>query len=370
MKKNKKRLWRVVAVLMAVLILTLSVGCGLGSGVGGNSAVWPEDTDHLKVVTTIFPAYDFARQIGGGSATVKMLLAPGEELHSYEPSPRDIIAIEQCNVFIYVGGESDTWVEDVLESIDTSRITIISMMELVEALEEETVEGMESGSHDHDHEHDEDCGHETEADGGTEDAHEHDEDCGHESEADSDADHDHHSREGYDEHVWTSPLNAKLVVEAIADRFCELDPENELTYRSNEKTYLAALDELADDLLEIRENAARTTIIVGDRFPFLYLAKFMQLEYYAAFPGCAEETEPSAKTVAFLIDKVKEEQIPVVFYGEFSSHLMADRISEEAGAAALLLHSCHNVTKAEFEAGVTYLDLMRQNVENLRRALQ
>ena len=338
MNRNKRKL----AISVILIISLMLMACG-ADGTGQNSDHSLKDNDKLQVVTTIFPAYDFARQVGGDHAQVTMLLSPGEELHSYEPSPKDIIAIEQCDVFIYVGGESDTWVDDILESIDTSKTTIISMMEIVDALTEVTVEGMDTGGswggHSHDHDH-----------------REHADEVGH----------DHAE---YDEHVWTSPANAKLIVERIADEFVTIDPDNEQVYRSNETAYISELESLARELLSIRENAVRTTIIVGDRFPYRYLAEFMDLDYYAAFPGCAEETEPSARTVAFLIDKVKEEQIPVVFHGEFSSHLMAQRIGEEAGAEPMLLHSCHNVTRDEFEAGVTYLELMWQNAAGLRSAL-
>lgn len=366
-RRNRK-----LAVVVILIIGLMLTACGIG-GIGQGSVRPSEDNDKLQVVTTIFPAYDFARQVGGDHVEVRMLLKPGEELHSYEPSPRDIIAIEQCDVFIYVGGESDTWVDDILESVDISETTIISMMEIVEALAEVTVEGMDTGgilgghSHDHgagdhakeEHEHggDEAC----EINQSAETENIHDENC-------DEMDHDHDHVE-YDEHVWTSPANAKLIVEHIADAFMKNDPKNEQDYVNHEAAYIGELDKLAKELIAIRESAVRRIIIVGDRFPYRYLAEFMDLDYYAAFPGCAEETEPSARTVAFLIDKVREEQIPVVFHGEFSSHLMAQRIGEEAGAEPMLLHSCHNVTKDEFENGVTYLDLMWMNSESLRMAL-
>lgn len=368
MNRNKRK-WTISVILIISLML---MACKAG-GTGQNSEQPLKDNDKLQVVTTIFPAYDFARQVGGEHAQVTMLLSPGEELHSYEPSPKDIIAIEQCDVFIYVGGESDTWVDDILESIDTAETTIISMMDIVEALTEETVEGMDTGGiwGGHSHIHDE---------GGSEHGHDEDGDAidhNHDEDETCEIDHDHdehsdengHDHAEYDEHVWISPANAKLIVERITGEFVKHDPDNEQAYRDNEAAYVAELESLARELLSVRENAVRTTIIVGDRFPYRYLAEFMDLDYYAAFPGCAEETEPSARTVAFLIDKVKEEQIPVVFHGEFSSHLMAQRVGEEAGAEPMLLHSCHNVTKAEFEAGVTYLDLMWANAENLRSAL-
>lgn len=375
-----KRKRQIRAVCLWIILALILGGCGKNSGYEPETQ--PDDSGKLKVVATIFPAYDFARQIGGEHAAVKMLLSPGEELHSYEPSPKDIIEIGQCDVFIYVGGESDTWVEDMLESIDTSQMTVISMLEVAEILPEEPLEGIPGedqwAGHDHDHAHDEDCDEAhgeigsqgDDRDGQGETGSQGDDPDGQGEAGSYEDNHDHdHDHEVYDEHVWTSPLNAKLIVEAIAEEFSRIDPENEAYYRNREAGYQISLDDLVAEFEAIRDRAVRTTIVVGDRFPYLYLAKFMELEYYAAFPGCAEETEPSAKTVAYLIDKVKEEQIPVVFYGEFASHLMADRIGEEAGAIPLLLHSCHNVTKAEFEAGVTYLDLMKQNAVNLQVAL-
>ncbi len=356
--------YRLIARLSAVVLsLSLLVGCDARGHSGKLPDGGASDEEKLKVVTTIFPAYDFARQVAGDLAEVTMLLSPGEELHSYEPSPKDMIAIEECDLFIYVGGESDTWMKDVLEAVNVEGKTVISMMEETEVLTEEITEGMVhshwnglwswiqeligSGS-DHQHDH-----------GGMH-AHEDGEAC-------QTADHYHEAE--YDEHVWTSPANAQLIVSAIADALCGIDPEGEDEYREREKIYLGELETLKEEMLAIRERAVRDTIMVGDRFPFRYLAEFLDLKYYAAFPGCAEETEPSAKTVAFLIDKIREERIPVVFYQEFSSHMMAQTIAEDTGVTALLLHSCHNVTRDEFEAGLTYLEIMRQNAENLERAL-
>ena len=354
MVRNRKC---VAGIILALCCLMFLGGCA-GSTPGGNGD--DPDNGKIKIVTTVFPAYDFARQVAGERAEVMLLLSPGEEVHSYEPSPKEIIAIEECDLFIYVGGESDTWIKGVLETIDEKDKAVISMMEVVEVLTEEITEGMvhshwnglwgwlqelihsEDGDHDGKH------------------AHEDGEVCD---------DPDHHHETEYDEHVWTSPENAGRIVSAIADTICGLDPEGEIVYRRNEKAYLGELEQLTNELIAVRKRAVRDTIIVADRFPYRYLAEFLDVKYYAAFPGCAEETEPSAKTVAFLIDKIRQEEIPVVFYQEFSSHMMAETIAADTGAEALLLHSCHNVTKKEFDSGVTYLDLMRQNVEVLERAL-
>jgi len=202
----------------------------------------------------------------------------------------------------------------------------------VEPLREETKEGM---AHGHDEEHD----------------------AAHPSDA------------AYDEHVWTSPENAVQIAEAICRAVCEADPENAGIYRANADSYLAQIRALHEEFAALTKNASRKTVIFADRFPFLYLTQAYGLEYFAAFPGCAEKTEPGPQTIAFLTEKVKSENIPAVFYTEFSNQELADAICEATGAKKLLLHSCHNVSKTDFEAGVTYVSLMRKNLENLRRAL-
>jgi len=329
---KKWKIWEVyfmkriiTLALSAILILCGLSGCGDNNS--GSDTAGDTGGGKLSVVATIFPQYDFVREIAGDNVDLTMLLSPGSESHSYEPTPQDIITIQECDVFIYVGGESDAWVEKILESMDTDNMKIIALMDCVDAVEEEIIEGMEGG------------GEETEA-------------------------------AEYDEHVWTSPKNAKLIVQNISDTLCEIDSENTELYKENTNAYLEALDELDTAFQTAVDKAERTTIVFGDRFPFRYLADDYGLTYYAAFPGCATETEASAATVAFLIDKVSDENIPVVFYIEFSNEKMADTICEGAGAKKLLLHSCHNVTVSDFESGVSYLDLMYQNVENLREALQ
>jgi zinc transport system substrate-binding protein len=256
-----------------------------------------------------------------------MLLPPASESHSFEPTPKDIITIQNSDVFIYVGGESDVWVDRILDSMDISKMKVIRMMDEVNVVEEEVVEGMEE---------------EAEEEEGV----------------------------AYDEHVWTSPQNAVRIVEAITETLCKVDTANADSYRQNADDYIAQIVELDSEFQTIVNNAKRKTIIFGDRFPFRYFADAYGLAYFAAFPGCSTETECSAATIAFLINKVKAEKIPVVFHIELGNERMADTIAEETGAEKLLLHACHNISKRDFENGITYVDLMRQNVENLRRALQ
>lgn len=310
---------RTAAILIALTLLCLPLaGCGAEAA---------EEADGISVVATVFAPYDFARQLVGDRGEVTLLLPPGSEAHSYEPSPKDIIEIQNCDVFIYVGGVSDAWVTDVLESVGDG-VRTVTLMDCVELLEEEHVEGMEIDEHEHD-------------DGEVE----------------------------YDEHVWTSPRNAKLICEKIAAALSEADPEGEAEYSAALEGCCAELDELDAAFTDVVANGVRNTIVFGDRFPLLYFAKAYGLDYYAAWPGCADEAEPSAATVAFLIDKVNEENIPVVFHIELSNEDMADTICEATGAEKLLFSACHNVTRAQFEAGVTYLDLMWQNVDALKEAL-
>jgi len=279
----------------------------------------------INVTVTVFPAYDFVRTVAKDKVNLKLLLPPGAESHSFEPSPKDIITVQNSDIFIYIGGESDSWVDRILESMNTGNMKILAMLETVETVEEEIVEGME-------------------------------EEKGEEA--------------AYDEHVWTSPINAMLIVNAITELLCEADPANADFYNENRLVCINKLAELDNAFREVIAGARRNTVVFADRFPFRYFADAYRLNYYAAFPGCSTETEPSAATVAFLINKIKAEKIPVVFHIELSNERMADAISGETGAKKLLLHACHNVSKRDFDAGLGYLDFMRKNVENLREALR
>jgi zinc transport system substrate-binding protein len=286
----------------------------------------PEPKQSLSVVTTIFAPYDFVRAIAGDRIELTMLLKPGAESHSYEPTPQDIITIRNSDIFIYVGGESDEWVEEVLESMDDAEMQIITLMDCVDVVEEEIVEGMEE---------------------------------------------EEEEEEGiaYDEHVWTSPANAKRIVEKISAAISAADPANAGFYRANTDAYLGELDALDAAFKAVAGSAKRRTLVFGDRFPFRYFTDAYDLSYFAAFPGCSTETECSAATIAFLITKVNEEEIPVVFHIEFSNGRIADAICEATGAQKLLLHSAHNISRDELAADTTYLDIMKRNAETLRRAL-
>ena len=290
--------------------------------------------ESLNVVTTIFAPYDFVRQVAGDRVNLTMLLKPGEESHSYEPTPQDIISIANCDIFIYVGGENDAWIDDIMESIDTSNMKILKLLDMVEnKYQEEYVEGMDGVQDEHGH------------------------------------DHNYESHEEWDEHVWTSPVNAMLICNEITDVLCESDENNSLYYRENNKKYQKELNELDEAFREVINNSNRKTVVFGDRFPLRYFVEEYGLDYYAAFPGCASESEASAATIAFLIDEVKRENIPVVFKIELSNSNMADAIAEDSGCKVMTFYTCHNLTADDFNKGETYVSLMYRNVESLKEAL-
>ena len=317
-----KRFW---CCLGALLALGLLAGCSRP----------PESDDgQLHVVATVFPAYDFARSAGGELADVELLLPPGAESHSYEPTPADILSVQACDLFLYLGGESDAWVDTILESVEPEG-AVLRMVDCVPLLEEETVEGMESYEAGHDHDHDHGLGEVV----------------------------------GYDEHVWTAPRNAAAITRAIGEALGEIDPANAGAYAANAEAYASQIDELDQRFADFFAGAGDRTMVFGDRFPLRYFAEEFDIDYYAAFPGCSTQTEPSAATIAFLTDKVRQEGIPTVWYIEFSNHLVADSIAEAAGVETAMFHTCHNVSPDDLAAGATYVSLMEGNLEELREHL-
>jgi len=371
-----------VSLLLAALLLT---GCGQ-THIKTESA----REEALNVVVTVFPAYDLARAAAGGLANVTMLLPPGAESHSYEPTPADILAVQECDLFIYLGGESDTWVETILTSIDLQG-DAMRMVDCVELLDEAHVEGMqETPGHDHDHGHETDCDDASHDHAGeAEDDHAHEEhgESGHipEEEALLHDEHDHaeHDHEeaaehdhllgavlGKDEHVWTSPKNAAKIARDIGEKLAELDGANADVYLANAERYAGKIDALHGEFETFFAGLEDRTIVFGDRFPLQYFAEEYDLDYYAAFPGCSTQTEPSAATIAFLTDKVAAEEISHIFYIEFSNHLVADSIAEATGRQTAQFHTCHNVSRQEIEAGETYLSLMEQNLKTLQTCMK
>lgn len=302
---------------------------GIALSLSGCAGEHTNDSGKLSVIATIYPAYDFARQVFGDTAEVKLLLKPGTESHTYDPSAKDVAEIGACDLFICNGGESDQWVDSILEG--AGEINTLRMTDVVELRGEELSEGMQ---HDRD-------------------------------------EHDGHSREEqeYDEHIWTSPENAERIVEAVERAACELAPENAQLYSANADAYEDKIEDL-DERFEALLEGERRYFVFGDRFPLLYFFKEYELNYYGAFPGCGSEVEPSAQTIAFLVEKLGgEDVIKTVFHIELSNHKIADTLAEDTGLPTAEFHTCHNITAEDFAAGETYVTLMERNYETLKEAL-
>jgi len=280
----------------------------------------------LKVVATNFPCYDFARQVCGDDASVTMLLKPGTEAHAYDPTPADIIAIGEADLFVYIGGESDAWADGILASFDEGdRPATLRMMDWVSGLvEEDGADGHHQGG----------------------------------------------AEPEYDEHIWTSPVNAAAMVRALGEALEGIDDADAAACREAANAYAVEIEGIDGAFRQLVEGAKRKTLVFADRFPFVYLAREYGLDVLSAFPSCTADTEPSAQIVMALIDKVTSEGIPAVYTIELSTQAVAKTVAEETGAEILTLHSMQTVTQDEFEAGESYVSLMRRNLEALRRGLE
>lgn len=343
---------KVFVVLLSLMLTILSLASCNNSNEkqadGGKT-----DGKGLSIVTTIFPEYDWAREILGDkteSAELTLLQDNGTDLHSYQPSAEDIMKITTCDVFVYVGGESDDWVDEIVENSIGPGTRVVNLMDVLGdgAKEEEVVEGMQE-DHDADGDHDTDADH------------------------DEDADHDHDDEEPeYDEHVWLSLRNAKSIVNAMAEAFADADTENGGVYKDNAAAYIEKLDALDGEYSEAVEKAKGKTLLFGDRFPFRYMTDDYGLKYYAAFVGCSAETEASFKTVTFLADKVDELGLTHVMIIDGSDAKIADTIiknTKSKNQEILTLDSMQTIATKEIEGGKTYLGIMENNLGVLKKAL-
>ena len=332
----------------------------------------------LKVMTTLFPYYDFARAVIGDidDIDLQLLVSPGQDDHSFEPTPKDVVAINQADLFIYNGGSIENWVDTVIDSLDNKKQQQMRMMDAIgqeRLLGEEEEEGVFAVS-DHDHEHEDSHSHsqDEKATDDYEDSHSHTKDETDEhSQAGSTSEQEEHSHadEELDEHIWTSPANAEILVDSICQKLSQMMPEHKVQFRKNADNYIKQIKQLDTKFKNITSKATHKEVIFADKFPIKYFAKEYGLKYYAAFAGCSGDTEPSAKTVAFLIDKVKKNDVKGIFYLELSSTAMADTICQDTGTVAYQFNSCHNITNEQFKAGVTYVQLMKENAKILEKAL-
>lgn len=333
---------------ITVLLLALFMLVGALAGCGKQNDT--NQTDKLSIVTTIFPEYDWVREILGekaDNAEITMLLDNGVDLHSYQPTADDIVKISDCDLFIYVGGESDEWVEDALRNAANGNMKVINLLEVLgdSVKTEEIVEGMQEEEHEHEdaeeHEH--------------EDAEEHE----HEEEA--------------DEHVWLSLKNAKMLVRVISKALQELDPDSKDIYAANADAYVKKLSALDAEYQTAVDAASNKTILFGDRFPFRYLVDDYGLRYYAAFVGCSTETEAGFETISFLAKRVDEWKLPCVLTIEGAQHKIAETVVRNTTAKnqrVLTMDSMQSTTSKDVKNGTTYLSVMEKNLSVLKEALR
>ncbi len=328
--------------LLSVLLLFV-FAFGFLTGCGTAQAEESSPTPELRVVTTIFPIYDWVMHVLGdqaGNADVTMLLDSGVDLHSYQPSADDIISISTCDLFIYVGGESDEWVEDALQEATNKNMVVINLMEILgdSVKEEEVVEGME---HDHDHDHEED--------------------------------HDHgHEEVEYDEHIWLSLKNAAVLCRAISDALGQIDSAGAARYGANADAFIEELNTLDAQYQKAVDAAVHHTLLFGDRFPFRYLADDYMLDYYAAFVGCSAETEASFETIIFLAGKLDELGLPAVLQIESADGNIARTVVENSQSRdqqILTMDSMQSTTAKDVADGADYLSIMETNLDVLKAAL-
>ena len=305
-----------LSLLLCAALLFCFAACGQGN-------TQSSDDNKISVVCTLFPQYDFVREIAGDKAEIILLLTPGTDSHSYDPSPADMVKINGCDLFVYTGETMEAWAGNIVSTLDES-VNVLNLSELVE-YDEHSAD--ESAHHEESHDH------------------------------------------SADPHIWTSPVNAVEIVREICEKMCEIDPANADYYKSNEESYLKSLELIDAEIRLITASAQHKTIVMCDRFAMLYFCREYGLDYVAAFDACTSNTEPSPAVIVEITKTVEQNKIPAVFCAELSNRKVADAVAEQTGALVLELHSCHNLSADDFNAGETYLSLMKKNAENLRIAL-
>lgn len=302
---------RIICLLLIISFSVCTYGCATDSS---------NNDGKIKVVATLFPQYDFARAIAGDKAQIELLLPPGADCHSFDPSLRDVTKITEADVFIYTGEELEPWTAAVIDTLPENKLLDVS----------KSVDVICAGDHE-------------------EDGHEH--------------------GSGVDPHIWTSPENAKLIALSIATALSDADPDNADYYQQNLTAYIGQLDYLDENIREAVESSPRKKLYFGGKFSFRYFVNEYGLDYESLYDSCSESAEPGAKKLKEMTDEMKADSVPVILYPELAEPKAAKSIAENTGAAARLFHSCHNVSKEDFDAGRTYLEIMYDNLEVLKEAL-
>ena len=316
-------------IILIILAIAIVIGIGIVMGVGENNKNNSNNSNiRYNVVASNFASYDFLRAIIGDNKEIELtfLIGPGKDAHSYDPTAQDLITIKNANLFVYIGGEMEQWADKVLESIEANKTKKICISDFVDTIEEKKVDGVEE---------------EEEGEKGS-----------------------------FDEHIWTSPENAIKMINALEQAMEEIDSENSNTYKENADKYITQIKEVDSKIQNIVDNKARDRLIFADKMPMQYFMEYYNLKASAAFNGCSTDTEPSAKTIAYLEDKVREENIPVILYIELNPGKVAKTIANETGTEAMQIQTLHNISLDDFKNGETWVSLMTRNIDVLKKALQ
>ena len=316
-------------VLLIALGIIIAVGIGAIVAFGVNNKAKSNNAKY-KITTTNFASYDFLRAIIGDNRDVSLefLLGPGKNTHSYEPTSSDMTKIQKSNLFVFVGGETEKWADQVMESVKTSdNAKVIRIADYVDKIDEKEIDGAE-------------------------------------------AEEEEEEEGAFDEHIWTSPANAIKMIEILEKSMEEIDSENKEKYKENADKYIAQIKEVDNKIRDIVDHKVRNRLIFADKMPMQYFIDYYGLEVSAAFSGCSTETEPSPKTITYLENKVREEQIPVILYIELNSGTVAETIANETNAQAMRIQTLHNVSLDDFNNGETWVSLMTRNLDVLKKALQ
>ena len=313
-------------VLILILILIIA---GISFLIFNTSTKNKNEEGKIQIISTNFASYDFLRAIIGDNPNINLtfLLGPGKDAHSYDPTAGDLIKIQNSDLFVYIGGESEKWISKVLESLDSSKTKKICIADSVDKIQEQEIDGAEEE-------------HEEEEEG------------------------------AFDDHIWTSPSNAIKMVEELEKAMEKIDRDNSSKYKENAERYIDEIKNVDEKIQEIVDKKERDRLIFADRMPMQYFMNYYNLNVTAAFSGCSTETEPSAKTIAYLQNKIKEEKIPVVLYIELNDGRVAKIIASEAEIKAMQIQTLHNVSLDDFNNGETWVSLMSRNLEVLKEALQ
>ena len=317
-------------ILVIILIAIILVGIIAGVVLGKKSKT--SNTEKIKVTASNFASYDFLRAIIGDNDNIELtfLLGPGKDAHSYDPTAQDLITIQNSDLFIYIGGEMEKWADRVLPTLDTGNTKVICVADDIKTIEEQEIDGAEP-----EEEEDEEEG-------------------------------------AFDEHIWTSPDNAITMVNTLEKSMEEIDSSNSSKYKQNAENYIAKIKNVDKQIQEIVDNKKRDRLVFGDKMPMQYFINYYKLQVSAAFSGCSTETEPSSKTIAYLVNKAKEEKTPVILYIELNNGKVANTIANEVGngCKAMQIQTLHNVSKTDFDNGETWVSLMERNLDVLKAALQ